>query len=83
VTGAPTPEGGGPQPDQSGDSALASMGAFAAMGTTVAICVGLGVWLGLWLDRVWLGAPGGLLFGIALGTVAAVVSVVKLVRRFL
>ena len=57
--------------------------AFAAMGTTVAILIGVGVILGLWADRAWGTGPWGLLFGIALGTVAAVVSVVKQVRRFL
>jgi F0F1-type ATP synthase assembly protein I len=53
------------------------------MGTTVAIIVGVFVFLGIWADRAWGTAPWGLLIGITLGTVAAVVSVVKQVRRFL
>lgn len=53
------------------------------MGTTVAIIIAVGVVLGIWADRAWGTAPWGLLIGIALGTVAAVVSVVKQVRRFL
>ena len=57
--------------------------AFAAMGTSVAVIIALGVVLGLWADRSWGTSPWGLLIGIALGTVAAVVSVVKQVRRFL
>ena len=37
----------------------------------------------IWADHAWGTAPAGLLIGIVLGTVAAVVSVVKQVRRFL
>jgi F0F1-type ATP synthase assembly protein I len=57
--------------------------AFAAMGTTLASCLAVGVVLGLYIDHLWNLAPVGLLIGIALGTVAAVASVVKLVRRYL
>jgi F0F1-type ATP synthase assembly protein I len=57
--------------------------AFAAMGTTLASCLAVGVLLGLYIDHLWNLAPVGLLIGIALGTVAAVASVVKLVRRYL
>ena len=53
------------------------------MGSTIAGCVGAGVALGLWADHVWHTAPAGLLIGIVLGTVAAVVSVVQQVRRYL
>jgi F0F1-type ATP synthase assembly protein I len=53
------------------------------MGLSVAILVALGVVLGLWADRAWGTEPWGLIIGIALGTVAAVVSVVKQIRRFL
>jgi len=53
------------------------------MGTTVAIIIAVFVVLGIWADRAWTTAPWGLLIGITLGTVAAVVSVVKQVRRFL
>ncbi len=38
---------------------------------------------GLYADHLWHSSPWGLLIGIALGTVAAVTSVVKLVRRYL
>jgi ATP synthase protein I len=62
---------------------LPGLAAFATMGTTIASCLAVGVVLGLWLDRVWGSAPWGLLMGIVLGTVAAVASVMKLVRRFL
>ena len=53
------------------------------MGMTAAIIIAIGVVLGIWADRAWGSAPWGLLIGITLGTVAAVVSVVKQVRRFL
>jgi F0F1-type ATP synthase assembly protein I len=53
------------------------------MGTTIATCVGVGVVLGLWADHEWGTAPAGLLIGVVLGTVAAVLSVVKQIRRFL
>jgi F0F1-type ATP synthase assembly protein I len=56
---------------------------FLTMGMTVAIILAVFVVLGLWADRAWGTAPWGLLIGITLGTVAAVVSVVKQVRRFL
>jgi F0F1-type ATP synthase assembly protein I len=57
--------------------------ALLTMGTTVALIIAVFVVLGIWADRTWGTAPWGLLIGIALGTVAAVVSVVKQVRRFL
>jgi len=57
--------------------------ALLTMGTTIAIIIAVFVVLGIWADRAWATAPWGLLIGITLGTVAAVVSVVKQVRRFL
>ncbi len=62
---------------------LPGLAAFAAMGTTIASCVAVGVLLGLYVDHLLHSAPVGLVIGIVLGTVAAVASVAKLVRRFL
>ena len=62
---------------------LPGLAAFATMGSTIALCLAVGVVLGLYADHLWHCAPLGLLIGIVLGTVAAVASVAKLVRRFL
>ncbi len=72
-----------PEQEKSFVKDLPGVAAFATMGMTAAIVIAVGVVLGLWADRAWGSEPWGLLIGIALGTVAAVVSVVKQVRRFL
>jgi ATP synthase protein I len=53
------------------------------MGLTAAICVGLGVVLGLWLDNVFHTAPALLLVGLLLGLVTATMSVIKQMRTYL
>jgi len=77
----------GPEPPTKGESPdgsdLPGVAAFAVMGTTIAACLAVGVLAGLWVDHELGSAPAGLLIGIVLGTVAAVVSVVQQVRRFL
>jgi hypothetical protein len=72
-------------PEQANDQVkdLPGVVVLLTMGTTVAIIIAVFVVLGIWADRTWGTAPWGLLIGITLGTVAAVVSVVKQVRRFL
>jgi F0F1-type ATP synthase assembly protein I len=72
-----------PKTESPDGSDLPGVAAFAVMGTTIASCLAVGVVLGLWVDHELHSAPAGLLIGIVLGTVAAVVSVVKQVRRFL
>jgi len=72
-----------PEQEKSGVKDLPGVFALLTMGTTVAIIIGVFVVLGIWADRTWGTAPWGLLIGLTLGTVAAVVSVVKQVRRFL
>lgn len=76
----PTPD---EEPESPNGSGLPGVAAFAVMGSTIAACVAVGVGLGIWADRTWHTAPAGLLIGIVLGTVAAVVSVVQQVRRYL
>ena len=80
------PEHDDESPDQREDASDASwigLGAFAALGTTIAVTEAVGVVAGIWIDKAWGTTLWGLVFGIVLGTVAAVVSVVKQVRRFL
>jgi len=69
--------------DKSKVSELPGLAAFATMGSTIAGCEAVGVVLGLWLDRLTGLAPGCLVIGIVLGTVAAVLSVFRQVRRYL
>jgi len=79
-----TPDGKGSDgPPENVLPDLPGVVAFLTMGTTIAACEAVGVVLGIWADRAWGSAPLWLLIGIALGTVAAVVSVLQLVRRFL
>ena len=83
MSGGPIEPAPNEHPEQSGVSDLPGVAAFAVMGTTIAVLEAIGVFLGLWADRAWHTAPGGLLIGIVLATVAAVVSVMLQVRRFL
>lgn len=76
---AETPEPRGEKPV----SDLPGLAAFATMGTTIALSEAAGVGGGIWLDNAWHLAPWGLFLGVVLGTVVAVVFVVKQVRRFL
>ena len=69
--------------EEKGMSDLPGSAAFATMGLSVAVIIGIGVFLGIWADDAWGHAPLWLAIGLVLGTVAAVVSVVKQVRRFL
>jgi F0F1-type ATP synthase assembly protein I len=72
------------EPDQEpGKDTMAAGLAFAVMGTTAAGCVAAGIVLGIWFDHVAGSSPLGLLVGIVLGSVAAVVSVIQQIRRFL
>jgi F0F1-type ATP synthase assembly protein I len=57
--------------------------AFLGMGLSAAICVGLGVVIGLWLDSVFHTAPALLLVGLLLGLVTAAMSVIKQIRTYL
>ncbi len=53
------------------------------MGLSAAVCVGIGVGLGLWVDSVLHTAQAFLLVGLALGVAAAALSVIKQIRTYL
>ncbi len=71
------------QPRHDEEPPWIGLGAFAALGTTIALIEAAGVLGGIWVDHVLGSSPWGLLVGVVLATVAAVVSVMKQVRRFL
>jgi Putative F0F1-ATPase subunit Ca2+/Mg2+ transporter len=79
----PTPETPGGEGPKKSVSDLPGLAAFATMGTTIALSEAAGVGAGIWLDNVWRVAPWMLFLGVVLGTAAAVVLVIKQVRRFL
>ena len=62
---------------------LPGVAAFAGMGLSIAITVGVFVALGLWLDSLLGTAPWLLIAGVVLGCAAAVASTVALARRYL
>jgi len=76
-------ERGVENPDDGATKALPGLVEFSMVGSTIVACVGLGVGLGLWADASWHTGPAFLLIGLLLGSLAAVVSVVKQVRRWL
>ena len=70
-------------PEPSGPRPLPGAAAFLGMGTSVAGCVAVGVFLGIWLDGRAGTSPLFLVIGLLLGLAAAVGTVVAQVRRFL
>ena len=57
--------------------------AFLSMGLTAAVCVGIGLGLGILVDDALHTAPAFLLVGLALGLATAAMSVVKQIRTYL
>jgi F0F1-type ATP synthase assembly protein I len=62
---------------------LPGAAAFIGMGLSAAVCVAIGVVLGVWGDSAWHTAPLCLMIGLALGLVAAVCLVVTQIREYL
>ena len=62
---------------------LPGLAGFAALGTTTAGTVGIGVGLGIWADDVFKTSPMCLVIGLVLGCAAATASTIALVRRYL
>ena len=57
--------------------------AFLGMGLAAAVCVGIGIVLGLWVDSLLHTGPAFLLVGLGLGLAVAAFSVVKQIRTYL
>ena len=57
--------------------------AFLSMGLSAAVCVGVGLGIGLWVDSTLHTAPAFLLVGLALGLAVAALSVIKQIRTYL
>lgn len=74
-----TPEPGSGEPPRD----LPGFAAFASLGLTIAVTVGVFVVLGLWADSALGTSPWCLLAGIVLGCGAATASTIALVRRYL
>jgi F0F1-type ATP synthase assembly protein I len=73
-----------PDPDRGAPlRELPGLGAFAALGLTIACTVGVFVVLGLWADSAFGTSPICLLVGVVLGCAAATASTIVLVRRYL
>jgi len=62
---------------------LPSAVAFLGMGLSSAVCVGIGVALGIWADDAWHTAPALLVVGLLLGVATAASSVVVQIRKYL
>jgi F0F1-type ATP synthase assembly protein I len=78
----PEPSPGAP-PDPDGIKPLPGALAFLGMGLSAAVCVAIGVVLGLWGDRAWHTAPALLVVGLLLGLATAAFFVVGQIRRYL
>jgi hypothetical protein len=71
------------QPDPLLPKPLPGAVAFVSMGTSLAGCIAVGLFLGIWLDHLAGTSPLFLIIGLVAGVSAAVFSVVAQVRRFL
>jgi F0F1-type ATP synthase assembly protein I len=74
---------GGPTADSNGVKPLPSAVAFLGMGLSSAVCVGIGLVLGIWADDTWHTAPALLVVGLLLGLAAATFFVVAQIRKYL
>jgi F0F1-type ATP synthase assembly protein I len=72
-----------PSPPSKEPKPLPSAAAFLGMGLTAAVCAGIGLVLGLWVDSALHTSPIFLLVGLALGLVTAVAFVVSQIREYL
>lgn len=59
-----------------------ALGAFAGIGTMLALTTGLGVWLGYTLDQRWGTSPWLTVLGLFLGMGAGFAEMFRLLKRF-
>jgi len=83
VTGSGPPPPSSDREPSSESKPLPGAVAFLSMGLSAAVCVGIGVVLGVWGDSTWHTAPLLLMIGMGLGLAAAVVLVVTQIREYL
>jgi len=73
-----------PEPDRpTTPKELPGLVAFAGLGLTIAITVGIFVAIGIWADSAFGTAPILLVIGLVVGCVAATAATVALVRQYL
>lgn len=69
------------KPDEKNES-WSAFGLVSMIGADMAICTVGGVYLGMWLDRLWGTAPWMLLAGVLLGLGAGIYGVVRILAAF-
>ena len=73
-----------PPPEEQGEPRpLPGAVAFLGMGLSAAVCVAVGLLLGILIDNALGTAPAFLLVGLSLGLAAAAISVIKQIRTYL
>jgi F0F1-type ATP synthase assembly protein I len=70
-------------PDRGTVKPLPGAVAFLGMGLSAAVCVAIGVVLGLWADSAWHTAPALLVVGLLFGLGVAAFMVVGQIRKYL
>ena len=71
------------EPDSGAVKPLPSAAAFLGMGLSAAVCVAVGVVLGIWADRSWHTSPVLLVVGLLAGLGLATFFVVGQIRKYL
>ncbi len=54
---------------------------FGGLGLEMALSVGVGLWIGQWIEKKWHFAPIGTYVGLSVGLLAAIAAVVRVVRE--
>ena len=59
------------------ESTLAAAGFALGIGISFAVIIGMGIFIGRWIDEVFLSSPWGTIIGIVLGFITGIWSVYK------